>query len=227
MGLDITHYQATMEEAEPHTMFYIGHNTYGETGAETRESFKEFNVDFDHFRRYHQEIEVPIEVVNVIIVNGKENLTAAKTSDFLNFALEDAPQTEPQFFVRENDEQLQKELHDFEKERGYQNFIKRSFEETPTKDCTTLTYYSLERKEGFYFKSVGYQRKGMQGLFSRFPEEGIYNFALKEDFDHAYSCVDYYWDSDNEEDVKQRREEFKKGFMDNFELGASYISLSY
>ncbi|WP_108805506.1 hypothetical protein [Aquimarina sp. Aq107] len=218
MGLDITHYKATMEKAESHTLFYIGNDIYGETGAEIREKFDDFNVDFDHFRKYVQEIDVPTEVETVIIIKGIENLKNVK---------EHFKSSERTFIVKENEKQLQKELDDFEKMKDYQN-LKKDFEDIHHTNWIILKYYTLEKKEGFYFKSVGEQRKGMNGKFwDKFCNGNKCNFALKEDFYYAFSCVDRYWDTDTKQIVRLRKEEFKKKFLDNFELGASFMSISY
>ncbi len=218
MGLDITHYKATMEKAESHTLFYIGNDIYGKTGALIRENFDDFNVDFDHFNKYIQHIDVPTEVESVIIIKGPENLKKVKDHFQSN---------KRTFLIRENEEQFKIELNDFEKKRGYQK-LKKVFEDIHYADWIILKYYTIEKKEGFYFKSVGDQRKGMNGKFwDKFCNGVKYNFALKEDFDYAFTCVDSYWDTDTEESVRRRREEFKKGFIDNFEFGASFISISY
>ena len=211
MGLDITHYKATLEKAQDHDLFYIGQDIYGETGAEIRERFDTFNVDFDHFSKYIQEIEVPTEVESIIIIKGSKNVEKVKAHFVSNDYL---------FLIRENEEQLKKEIKDLEKKEGYQN-LKKSFKDHDYTDWIILKYYTTEKKEGFYFKSVGEQRKGMGGNFySKFCNGEIYNFALKEDFDYAFSCVNYNGYSDTEE-------EFKKTFVDNFEDGASFMSVSY
>lgn len=218
MGLDITHFKATMEKAEPHTLFYIGHDIYGETGAEIRDKFDDFNVGFDHFQKYIQEIDVPTEIETVIIVLGIENLERAK---------EYFKSEERTFIVRENEEQLQQELDHFEEKKEYRNLNKTVENHSPS-NWYYIRYFTVEKKEGFYFKRVGEQRKGMNGEFwDRFCKGDAFNFALKEDFDYAYSCIDNYWDSDTEKSVIQREEQFKKEFLDNFELGASYMSVSY
>lgn len=84
------------------------------------------------------------------------------------------------------------------------------------------------KEEGFYCESVGYQRKGMNDNFwNHFYSKGIFDYALREDFEHAFSCVDFYWEEDTLSEVQQRKELFKKDFIDKFELGASFINLSY
>ena len=98
MSLDITHYKATLEPCEPHTLFLIGGQIYSETGAEIREKFDGFNVDFDHFQKYIQKIEVPTEVDSVIIIKGAEHLAEVK---------EGFASRETTFIVKENEEHLQ------------------------------------------------------------------------------------------------------------------------
>lgn len=218
MGLNITHYKATMEKAETHTLFYVGHSIYGETGAEIRENFDHFNVDFDHFQKYIQEIDFPTEIETVIIVKGIENLNNVK---------EHFKSTERTFIVLESEEQLQKELDAFEKQKEYQN-LRKNFEDITYMDWILLKYYTIEKREGFYFKSAGEQQKGMNKKFwDKFCNGEKYNFALKEDFNFAFSCIERYWDSDTEESVMQRKEKFKKEFLDNFELGASFMFVSH
>lgn len=217
MGLEITHYKATLDKAEISTLFYIGNDIYGETGAEIREKFGTFNVDFEHFRKYIQEIEVPTEIETIIIVKGSEKLKKVK---------EHFQSDERTFLVQENEEQLKIELDSFEKKRGYQK-LEKHFENIHYTDWIILKYYTLEKKEGFYFKSVGNHRKGMNDKFwDKFCNGDKYNFADKEDFVYAFSCIDS-WVTDTEESVRQRREEFKKKFIDNFDLGASFMSISY
>lgn len=218
MGLDITHYKATLEKAQDHDLFFIGLDIYGETGAEIKEKFDTFNVDFDHFSKYIQEIDVPTEVESIIIVKGREHFKKVKE----HFQSQDRV-----LLIRENEEQLKKEIKDLEKKKGYQN-LKKCFKDYDYTDWIFLKYYTTEKKEGFYFKSIGEQRKGMGGNFySKFCNGDIYNFAYKEDFDDAFSCVDHYRDSDTKEIVNLRRDEFKKTFIDNFEFGASFMSVSY
>ncbi|MDC8003213.1 hypothetical protein POV27_04080 [Aureisphaera galaxeae] len=218
MGLDITHYKATLEKAEDYTLFYIGQGIYGETGGVIREKFEGFNVDFNHFSKYIQEIDFPTEIESVVIVKGNENLKEVQ---------EHFRSTERIFLVRENEEQLQKTLSDFERNRGYEN-LKKCFEDIDYMDWIILRYYTVEKKEGFYFKSVGEQRKGMNGKFyQKFCKGNQHMFAHKSDFDYALTCVDHYWEGDSKERVRQRKEEFKKYFVDNFESGASFMFVSY
>jgi hypothetical protein len=66
-----------------------------------------------------------------------------------------------------------------------------------------------------------------QKFWERFKSDTIYHFALKEDFEYAYTCVDYCWEDDTEEEVRIGKEEFRKNFLENFEDGASFLALGY
>ena len=64
-------------------------------------------------------------------------------------------------------------------------------------------------------------------FWKRFYSDTIYDFALWEDFEYAYECVDYYWPSDTKQDLVERKKKFKENFLDQYELGASFLRLSY
>ena len=65
-------------------------------------------------------------------------------------------------------------------------------------------------------------------FWDHFDYEDKYHFYFdKEDFLKAYSSVGYYWDSDSEEDVRLRKERFKTDFVDQFEIGKSFMVLSF
>ncbi|GGG28284.1 hypothetical protein GCM10011344_31350 [Dokdonia pacifica] len=218
MGLDITHYKATFEKAEINSLFYIDQGIYADTGGIVRENFSGFNVRFDYFKNYIQEIDCPVELDSVIIVNDKK----------------DSKRIEKHFkssgrkiFVKENENQLHHDLTEFEKSSGYSNTAK-CLDDFEYMGWTILKYYKTIKKEGFYYKKSGYQRKGMNNKFyKRFCSSNIYNFALKEDFDYSLLCVDYYWESDTRIMVEERKKEFNKSFINNFEKGASFMMVSY
>ncbi len=60
-------------------------------------------------------------------------------------------------------------------------------------------------------------------FWDKFCTSDQHNFALKEDFDYALSCID----SHSETPIENNVNHFKKQFIDNFELGASFMSISY
>lgn len=208
MGLDITHCKATLERPE--------HSSPSCWPAVYRESFEGFNVPFSHFDRYVQEVDCPRIIETAILVKQEKYLQEVK--DWFS---------EDRFRIifSGNDLQISNQLIDFERDKKLSNYNK-SFHDT--EKWKVLDYYEILKKEGFYYQECGEQRKGVNDRFwDRFRSTEISDFALKEDFEFAWSCVDYYWKNDTEEIVRERKENFKKNFIDNFELGASFLSLSY
>jgi len=218
VGLDIIHYKGALKRTGIYALFHIGHDMYTDTGGITRESFSNINVPFDHFKKYVQEIDCPIELESAIILQDKKDAKRIK---------EHFKSSGRKFFIKESEHQLHQELTEFEKSSGYLE-VQKCFENIKHQGWTILKYYRNIRKEGFYFKAIGDQRKGMNSKFwEQFCSNEIYNFALKKDFDFALSCVDYYWDSDTPKIVEERKEEFNKYFINNFEEGASFMMVSY
>lgn len=191
MGLDITHYKATFEKCDDEELFINGLDLHGESGIETKHSFKDFNVDFYYFEKYIQLIDIP-KVINQLEIDlNKSN----------NLIYEDV-------------------INDFEKRNNLNEFKKRKLVNSNT-NLRTIYYYELEKMEAFYFKDVAYQRKGMnQEFYNKFCNSKYYNFALKEDFEFAFSCLD---EKENSEKVNY----FKENFIDNYEHGSSFLSVSY
>lgn len=217
VGLDITHYKATFKKAEAHTLFYIGECIYGNTGAEIRELFDGFNVDFDHFKKYIQQIDVPSLVESIIVVNNPE---------YLKNAQEHFRSENHLVLLKPNNEELTETLHRFERQKGYQ-LLERNVKNGEHVPWTIVNYFTTQQKEGFYFEQVGTQRKGMNNNFwSRFCNGEKHFFAQKEDFEFAFSCLEPR-NYDTEESMAQKIETFKKSFIDNFEEGASFLSVSY
>lgn len=191
MGLDITHYKATFEKCDDEEFFKIGSDLQDENGIETKHSFKDFNVDFYYFEKYIQIIDIPKGINQLLIDLNKSN-----NLDYEN------------------------EINDFEKRNNLNVFKKRKFVNSNT-NLGTIYYYELEKMEAFYFKEVAYQRKGMnQEFYNKFCNGKYYYFALKEDFEYAFSCLD---DKENSEKINY----FKENFIDNYEHGSSFLSVSY
>lgn len=71
MGLDITHYKATLKQPENSELIFVGREIWGKIGFKTRESFSGFNVPFEHFNKYIQLIDCPVVVNTIIIVEDK------------------------------------------------------------------------------------------------------------------------------------------------------------
>ena len=216
MGLDITHYKATLELPENSELINIGGEIRGMVGAETRESFSDFNVSFEHFKNYIQLIDCPIVLDTVIIVEGKNNIEYVTN----HFSTSD-------YKILLNDESLSQNLNEYENEKGFKD-LKKHFGKSVLNKWIVLSYYKIEKREGFYYHQVGYQRKGMNEKFwNRFCTNDIYDYALKEDFEYANKCVTKKQLFEPKTDFELRKENFKRQFLDNYENGASFMSLSY
>lgn len=86
---------------------------------------------------------------------------------------------------------------------------------------------STETLEGFYFQEVGYQRKGMNNKFwKRFCSSKTYDYALLEDFHFAYESLKRN-EAESKSEFMKRKQYFKENFIDNFEIGKSFLSVSY
>lgn len=216
MGLDITHYKATLKLPENCELINIGGEIRGNVGAETKESFSDFNVPFEHFDNYIQLIDCPIVIDTVIIVEDKENVDYV-TNHFSN----------SDYKILLRDDNLEQNLNKYEKEKDLKEFGKH-YGSSVLNEWKILKYFKTERKEGFYYHQVGYQRKGMSEKFwKRFYNDDIHEYALKDDFEYASKCVKRKQLYEPKVDFELRKDNFKKQFLDNYENGASFMSVSY
>ena len=118
------------------------------------------------------------------------------------------------------DENLEEQIAKFEKENGYQSLLKDIHQ--PYYLWEILSFYeNTVRKEGFYYEEVGDARGGMMNtdFWARFCSSEIYNYALEDDFQFAFTCC-------TESCFEGEKEEFKNDFVDQFELGTSFLSVS-
>ena len=216
MGLDITHYKATLKLPENSELINIGGQIRGIVGAEIRESFSDFNVPFEHFDNYIQLIDCPIVTDTVIIVEDIEKVEYV-TNHFSN----------SDYKILLRNDNLEQNLKDYEKEKDIKELGKH-YGSSILNEWKVLNYFRTERKEGFYYHQVGYQRKGMnENFWKRFCNDDIYEYALKDDFEYANKCVRSKQLYEPKADFELRKESFKKQFLDNYENGASFMSLSY
>jgi len=210
MGLDIYHVKATLQR--PRTK-----DPFGLTSVQEIE-FEGFNVPFAHFSRYIQQIDTPEILQTCILVRNEQYLEEA-TEWFKH-------QTGYKIFFERDKRSLAGTINHFATQHNLNSLIRYVGE-----GCDkwhVLKYYELVKKTGFYTTNEGYQRKGVNAHFAeRFYHDTLYRFALHEDFEYAYNCIDYYWDSDTAEDVLVRKKEFKETFIDTFAAGASYLHVSY
>ncbi|MGH1387927.1 hypothetical protein [Kordia sp.] len=214
MGLDISHYKATFQKEFPEYLPYVG-ETVGESLIETRETFANYNVPFDHFENYIQIVNCPEILQTAIIVKDAKNLARVenhfRNSDYKIFT---------------DSKQLEKELAIYEAEKNL-DVLNRHISSGELSDWKIVSYYKNIQKEGIFFKDVGYQRKRMNVAFwERFCRSDTYCFALEEDFNFAFSCIEKR-DDETLEDSQEVIANFKQNFIDNFELGASFMVVSY
>lgn len=210
MGLDITHYKASLTTPN--------HAELWSQGVIIEENFENegFNVPFSYFNNWIQKVNYPVVRLFKVILHKPSYM-----GDFLNSNYFTSDNLLP--FTLEDD--WQNRLIRYETWKGlesYQKVVRRSGK------WTTVTYYETLSRNGFYYSEIGEQRKGMNANFMmRFGQEKSYNFALAEDFTYAMDCVDFYWSTDTQKDVAQRKRLFKENFVDQFEEGRSWLNVSY
>mgnify|MGYP000913842001 CR=1 FL=1 len=211
MGLDITHYKATLqrpEELHPVSNNYIIEESFDEWG---------FDSDFNHFSAYIQFIDHPVSLQTIIF--PRKDSDPEKVKYWLS------TYEYPVFFFDKETADMETILEEYLETNGLAGNQVRRWD---TEQWIGFQVFYYEQVPGFYFQEVGYQRKGMNETFwTRFGSEDTYCFLKKEDVEFAYTCVDYYWDDDTEEEVIVRKQLFLENFVTNFEPGKSWMSLSY
>lgn len=221
MGLDISHCKATLVKPQTSDPWQLLGS------CQFTDDFLYFDVPVNHFSGFIQEIEYPNFLRSLVIIHGRDK--EEHTRFHFNYP-DDAShlRNEFSFIIDEKDGRLDHEIALFEKQNGLDSLLKHPGEPNWDISWHIITYYEILRKEGFYHEDAGYQRRGMNKEFDkRFKRDDIYKFALREDFEFAYTCVDFCWPQDTEKEVEIRRQNFKKNFLDNFEFGASFMWLGY
>ncbi len=209
MGLDISHVKATSQRP----IIKLPHQLHGVT----EDDYTTFNVPFEYFHRYIQDIDTIQEIDSIIIV---------KEEKYLEETIAWFKKSGHHVIFNKEKQALEKELKAIESKKNLTH-LHKFFDDGPSQ-WIVLEYCDIIKKRGFYTAEVGYQRKGMNEKFwNRFLSNDIYDFALKEDFEYAYSSIDNAWGTDSKHDVETRKNEFKANFLDKFEAGASFLSLSY
>ncbi|PIF33204.1 hypothetical protein CLU81_3784 [Flavobacterium sp. 9] len=207
MGLDITHRKSTLKKPEKLTPSHTNYILESE--------FEGFDVGLDYFHNCIQNIDAP-EILETIIFPKKEN-EIEEIKKFLSHV--------KHFLFEKDKENIEKSLQNFISKNQLSGNLLHSWE---TSEWTGFYIFRMKKQTGFYFEEIGEQRKGMNNLFwTRFSSDDIHNFTKKEDFEHAFKCVDFYWDSDTQDDVEQRIKMFKENFVDKYEPNKSWLSLSY
>jgi len=207
MGLDITHRIATLKRPEiltpSHTDFVL------------EDEFEGFDVDFNYFRNYIQEIDTP-EILETLIFPKEEN-KIEEIKKYLNHVTH--------FLFEKNRENIEKSLLNFISKNQLTGNLIYSWDSF---DWTGFYIFKIKKQTGFYYEEIGEQRKGVnQDFWKRFSSDDIYNFTKKDDFEYAHKCVDFYWPSDTHEEVEIRKKMFRENFVDKYEPNKSWLSLSY
>src|SRR5690606_41916223 len=96
-------------------LIIIGGQIRSEVGAETRESFSDFDVPFEHFDNYIQLIDCPIVVDSLIIVEDKDNLEYVTN----HFSSSD-------YKILLNKDDLNKNLDEYENEKKLKELDRKS-----------------------------------------------------------------------------------------------------
>ncbi len=210
MGLDIYHTKATLEKPtiiDPHGLDIITEEGFPNMG---------FDVPFSHFDKYIQKIDYPKIIKKATLMKEGENLD--DTFGWFNDG-------NSEIIFYENPDSLEQKTKEYELKNNLNKLHRNLSTNSETWDL--LYHYEFIEKTGFYITDEGCQRKGMNADFNSFYQDDKYNFVLKEDFEKAYQCIDYYWEFDTDEELAMRRKNFKENFLDKYEFGASYLALSY
>ncbi len=208
MGLDITHRKSTLKRPEKLDPFHRNYILENE--------FEDFDVDFNYFHDCIQTIDTPAVLETLIFPKKEDEIEEVKA--FLkkyNY-----------HFLFENDiKNIDNIVQKFISHNQLSGSLLHSWE---APKWIGFDIFKMEKQTGFYFEEIGEQRKGMNKHFwSRFWSDEIYCFTKKDDFEYAFKCVDFYWDSDTKEEVELRKKLFKENFPDKYEPNKSWLNLDY
>jgi hypothetical protein len=206
MGLDITHYKATLKRPEKLNPF--SHDFVIE------EEFEGFDTNFHHFDSSIQMIDTPTTLKTLIFPKIESEIDEVK--DSLNC-------DEYIYLYEQNAQDIDKSVGQYLQTNSLTNHLLHSW---TTNKWFGFHIYKLDKQVGFYFEEVGYQRKGVNDKFwTRFGLENINCFTKRDDFEFALTCVDYYWHDDTKDGVNLRRQLFKENFVDKYETNKSWIRI--
>lgn len=210
MGLDISHIKATLVRPTTTDPYRLGEMT-----EESFDSFG-FDVPFTHFEKYIQKIDCANILTTAILVKNESDLKYTKEW----FEKYDYP-----IFFEKTQASLEKTLRKYESKHNLSQL--HTHINTMPQRWNVLYHYEIIKKIGFYETDEGYQRGGMNSDFAPFYQRDKYNFVLQEEFEKAYNCIDDDLDFTTEAQLMFTKKNFKENFLDKFEYGASYLSLSW
>lgn len=187
----------------------------------TEDDMNTFNVPFDYFGKYVQHVNAPGIIQKVILLLDENAFEAA-----LQWKKKTFPEKEADYpiLVHFQDHKMTDALENHVKEKKLD--LLYTHEDFPHFPWSIKHYYEVVQKKGFYTEDVGYQGGMVSKKFQgRFGDEQLSSFALKEDFEFTYSCIDATPPYGGKEDMEIRRKNFKENFLDNYEAGASFLWL--
>ena len=206
MGLDITHYRATLrrpEKLDPFNRNFI-----------TEQEFEGFDTNFEYFENSIQMIETPSTLKTLIFPKREGEIDEVK--NFLKCE-------EYVYLYEQNEQDIDKSVGHYTEASFLTNSLLHSW---TTDKWFGFHIYKLDKQIGFYFEEVGYQRKGINNKFwTRFGSENINCFTKRDDFEFALTCVDFYWNNDTKDEVNLRKQLFKENFVDRYEANKSWMNI--
>ena len=213
MGLDVYHFKATLTKPTAGVAFFDNYFT--------ESNFEGFDVGFDYFGDYVQEIEVAeLPQKSFIFVKREVDLDALKR--YFNRHEEDSNIVLYEPDASSIDSVVSRYV--VENRLGDLHLCKKE-----TMKWHLVQLYDIIKVTGFYVEEVGHQRKGMNRHFYEYFKaalDTVYCYTKKSDFEYALSCVDYYWKEDTEEIVAQRKLDFHENFVGSYKEGCSWLEIS-
>jgi hypothetical protein len=211
MGLDVKHIQLTKE--------IMGYDYF----LYTKDWNIDCNVSIENYEEYIQDIEDTEIDKDILIIKKKEDYDKIIKEGLI---------LENQILEVFIGDKFKWDWEKIIKKYFDDNKIKNASDKIITigsKDLEFMTASTLKTVmvKGVYYNEVGYQRKGMNGIFYN-DYTKYFLWGNKEDFIKAYDCLDdsCYCDSD-ENTLKEMQEYFKENFLDNYIFGKSLLLASF
>ena len=212
MGLDVSHVQLTLTPNDEGNFFYM------------EEWNSICNVPLENYLKYITAIDDIKYSKSILIVENEKQFEELKNKE--RFDKTDYLE----IFIGEMNDTMQKQLSEFIVNQKLDKLVKfQSKCEEHEIECNTIYFIEPIKVQGMYYlDNIGYQRKGMSGLFyDTFKKYVVW--GKKEDFDLAYTCVadEWYVEHFGQEAVNKMRKNFKENFVDKFEFGKSLLLVSF
>lgn len=179
------------------------------------EDMHHFDTSAEYFGQYLQEIDHPNVKASATIVDHPEDLLDNTTG----------PDGEPMKYFIKNSE-LNDKYKKWEEKLKLNNYHKSGYYDDDG-EMEFITYYTLEKKRGIYYKRVAELqinvREELYDLLYENRDESIYTFTSKKVLSLIYENIDKVEPDVSREQVELDKFDFKKGVLFNYEEGASYV----